>query len=120
MDLESIQSYCRQKAGTTEDFPFGLDVMTFRVGRKMFAMVRLDISPLRINLKCDPLMAESLRQEFPAITPGYYMNKRHWNTVTLDGSIKENKILFLIDHSYELVYKSLPKATRIEIGQPKG
>lgn len=116
MELERIQSYCLDKRGATEAFPFGPEVMVFKVGGKMFALVRLDAIPLRINLKCDPLMAESLRQEYPAITPGYYMDKRHWNSIILDGSVADTKIIALIDHSYELVYEKLPKVVKLQLG----
>jgi predicted DNA-binding protein (MmcQ/YjbR family) len=86
--------------------------MVMKVGGKIFAIVGDEGEPLSISLKCDPIEAEALRAEFPAITPGYHLNKRHWNTIELDGSIPDDLVEDMIDASYELVVRSLPKAER--------
>jgi predicted DNA-binding protein (MmcQ/YjbR family) len=96
----------------TMDFPFDDNTLVFRVGGKMFLLTNINDPKLRINLKCDPLIAESLRQEHTSVIPGYHMNKRHWNTVFIDGSIPKEKLLWMIDMSYDLVFKSLKKADR--------
>ena len=107
-----MRSYLLAKAGAMEDFPFDDKTLVLKVGGKMFALLGLNEEPLRVNLKCDPLKAEVLRQRYPAVLPGYHMNKRHWNTVVLDGSVPEEEVLAMIDDSYELVVKGLPKAQR--------
>lgn len=112
MDLDSLRDYCFRKKGVTESYPFGIDVLVMRVGVKIFALIRLNEEKLKINLKCDPFLAEVLRQKYSAVKPGYHMNKRHWNTVEIDGSIPENVILSMIDDSYELVFKGLKKSDR--------
>jgi predicted DNA-binding protein (MmcQ/YjbR family) len=116
MTLESIKKYCLGKNGAVEEFPFDLTTMVFKVGNKIFALTDINDIPLRLSLKCEPMYAVSLRQDFQAIIPGYHLNKEHWNTLILDGSIPDKLIRQLIDHSYELVYKSLTKAIRAEIG----
>jgi predicted DNA-binding protein (MmcQ/YjbR family) len=103
---------CLAKPGSAEDYPFGDEVAVFKVGGKIFALVPLAESPASVSLKCDPGLAVGLRQRYPAVTPGYHLNKRHWNTVTLDGSVPEEELLDLIDHSYQLVVASLPRAER--------
>ena len=108
--LEQIRSYCSKKAGCQETFPFDNKTLVFKVGNKMFALCDIHSMPLRLNLKCKPEFAELLREKYQAVTPGYHMNKKHWNTVSFDGSIPDSDLLYLIDHSYELVFKSLPKA----------
>ncbi|NOQ51908.1 MAG: MmcQ/YjbR family DNA-binding protein [Desulfuromonadaceae bacterium] len=112
MDFETLRSYLLAKAGAIEDFPFDSTTLVIKVSGKMFALLSLNEEPLRVNLKCDPLKAEVLRQRYPAVLPGYHMNKRHWNTVVLDGSVPEEEMLAMIDDSYELVVKGLPKAQR--------
>ena len=100
------------KRGADEDRPFGPDTAVYKIiNQKMFALVP-DGDPLQINLKCDPDEAIFLRQMYPAVKPGYHMNKRHWNTVTIDGSIPDQEIYQMIDSSYNLVFKSLKKADR--------
>lgn len=112
MNLDSLRNYCLGKKGVTESYPFGLDVLVINVGVKMFALIPINEEKLKINLKCDPFLAEVLRQKYSAVKPGYHMNKRHWNTVEIDGSIPENVILSMIDDSYELVFKGLKKSDR--------
>lgn len=112
MNFNTLKNYLLAKPGAVEEFPFDAVTLVLKVSGKMFALVGLDDDPLRLNLKCDPAKAEILREIYPAIQPGYHMNKRHWNTVILDGSIADAEILSMIDDSYALVVKGLPKAMR--------
>ena len=112
MDLETLRAYLLTKPGAVEDFPFDPVTLVAKVGGKMFALVGLDETPLRLNLKCDPLKAEVLREYYPSVLPGYHMNKRHWNTLVLDGSIPTDDVLAMIDESYQLVVQGLPKGKR--------
>lgn len=112
MELETLRSYLLKKQGAFEDFPFGPEVMVYKVMGKMFALVFWDDSSLRINLKCDPDLAMHFRALYKAVTPGYHMNKRHWNTITLDGSIPDDEIHAMINDSYSLVVRGLKKADR--------
>ncbi len=112
MDLPDAIARFLSKAGATETTPFGPDVLVYKVGGKMFALTAPDEFPARINLKCDPERSTTLRDEYEAILPGYHMNKRHWNTLILDGSIPAKLVRELIDHSYELVVASLPRSWR--------
>ena len=114
MDIESISAYALSKRGTSYDFPFGDDVQVVRVMGKMFALVPLTGSP-RLNLKCDPTLAEVLRQTYPAVTGAYHMNKKHWNTVLLDGTVPDDEILEMVDHSYGLVVEGLKKSEREQL-----
>ncbi len=100
LDLTRIQELLSSKPAATEERPFGPETLVFKVAGKMFALVGWDENPLRITLKCEPAQAEALRAEFPAIQPGYYMNKAHWNTVTLDGSVPDSLVEEMIDASY--------------------
>jgi predicted DNA-binding protein (MmcQ/YjbR family) len=101
--------------GAVEDYPFGDEVAVFKVGGKMFALVMLDGHPGFVNLKADPDLALELRARHGAVQPGYHANKRHWNSVHLDGSIEKLELHEMIDHSYELVVKSLPRAERARL-----
>jgi len=100
------------KPGAIEDFPFDTVTLVAKVGGKMFALISTNAKPLSMNLKCDPARAVILRELYPAILPGYHMNKQHWNTLLLDDSIPDTEILSMIDDSYALVVKGLPKARR--------
>ncbi|TYB40162.1 MmcQ/YjbR family DNA-binding protein [Actinomadura chibensis] len=106
---------CLAKRGSAEDYPFGDGVAVFKVAGRMFALVSLGDAPGSVSLKCDPDRADELRARHAAITPGYHLNKRHWNTVVLDGSVPDDELLELIDQSYELVVAGLPKARRAEL-----
>lgn len=97
---------------TTEGFPFGPDVAVFKVGGRMFATLNVDAPPFRSNLKCDPARAVLLREQYASVVPGYYMNKRHWNTIELDGDVPDDTIIDLMKHSYELVVAKLPRDRR--------
>jgi len=112
MDGHELKANCLAFAGAIEDFPFGDEVSVFKVGGKMFAASHLDGEPLQVSLKCDPDLAVQLRASYPAIAPGYHLNKRHWNTVTLDGSLPDQMVNDLLGDSYDLVVASLPKARR--------
>ena len=103
MDLPDVISHVLSKPGAEETLPFGPDTLVYKVGGKMFTLTSPDDFPSSVNLKCDPERALALRDQYPAITPGYHMNKRHWNTLILDGSVPGKLIRELIDHSYELV-----------------
>ena len=106
---------CSAKPGSVEDYPFGDQVAVFKIAARMFALVLLGPPPGIVSLKCDPDLAADLRARYNAITPGYHLNKRHWNTVTLDGSVPEEELQELIDHSYELVVARLTKAQRNQL-----
>lgn len=112
MNLEALRRYLLDQPGAVEDHPFGPQPTVFKVGGKIFALVAADATPLSISLKCEPAQAQFLRDSFPAVRPGYHLNKQHWNTVTLDGSIPEAGIQSMIDDSYRLVVGGLSKAAR--------
>lgn len=116
MNIEETREYCISKKGVTESFPFDESTLVFKVMGKMFALTDL-IDDLSINLKCDPQWANELREQHTAIQPGYHMNKDHWNTVKIDGSLSWPFICRLIDHSYELVVQKLPKKEQIELSK---
>ena len=120
MKFESLRAYLLKKKGTFEDFPFGPEIMVFKVMGKMFALVPWGESPIRINLKCDPDLALHLREAYKAIKPGYHMNKKHWNTITLDNSITDEEILTMIDDSYNLVVKGLKKSQKKKLDRLHG
>lgn len=112
ISLQDLKSYCLSKRGVHEDFPFNEETLVFKVGEKMFALTNINEKDLKVNLKCNPIMAGDLRREYAAITPGYHMNKNHWNTVKIDGSLDDGFIKMLIDISYDLVVKGLKKKDR--------
>lgn len=114
MNIEAFRSYCLGKKGVTEDFPFDENTLVFKVMGKMFALTDLENFE-SVNLKCDPEKAVQLREEFPAVLPGYHMSKRHWNTVLMDGSIPDKLIKTWIDDSYNLVVVSLSKQLQLEL-----
>ncbi|HEX3787515.1 MAG TPA: MmcQ/YjbR family DNA-binding protein [Pseudonocardiaceae bacterium] len=107
MKAAELKKSCLALAGAVEEFPFGEASSVFKVAGRMFALTPLRAQPLWVNLKCDPDIAVQLRGQYPAITPGYHMNKRHWNTVLLDGSIPTRLIRELIEDSYDLVVAGL-------------
>ncbi|MDL2228239.1 MmcQ/YjbR family DNA-binding protein [Bacteroidales bacterium OttesenSCG-928-K03] len=108
MNIEDIREYCLSKPMADEAMPFDDETLVFRVGEKMFALIALE-KAAAVNLKCDPERALDLRERHHEITEGYHMSKKHWNTVSLLGNLSDKFIIELIDHSYDLVYKSLPK-----------
>ena len=114
MDIEEIRAYCLSKKATEESFPFDESTLVIKVGGKIFVLINLE-KDYSMNLKCDPERAIELREMNPAIIPGWHMNKKHWNTVIMDGSVPKKLLFEMIDHSYDLVFKSLPEKMRMEI-----
>ncbi|MFW5748809.1 MAG: MmcQ/YjbR family DNA-binding protein [Chloroflexota bacterium] len=125
IDRQTLRAYCASRKGAVEDYPFGPDTLVFKVMGKIFALMPVNpppvdgpigsepgAIPLRINLKCDPKLAQILRETYPSVRPGYHMNKRHWNTVIIDGTISDDEIFEMIDNSYMLVVSGLKKADR--------
>lgn len=110
MNIEQIREYCLRKKGVTEEFPFDEETLVFKVAGKIFLLASLDSIPLQINLKCNPEKAIELREEFESVQPGYHMNKKHWNTIIINGSIPSKKIIKWIDDSYNLVVSGLNKS----------
>jgi predicted DNA-binding protein (MmcQ/YjbR family) len=108
--IDDIRRYLLGKPGAREEYPFDAVILAMKVGSRIFALIATDKSPLRVNLKCAPDEAEALRAEFPAVLPGYHMNKQHWNTVILDGTIPDARIREMIDDSYSLVVAKLKKS----------
>ena len=102
MDIESLREYCISKKNATESFPFGDNTLVFKTNGKIFALVNLD-GDLSINLKCDPVFALELRERYTSVIPGYHMNKKHWNTVRIDGSVPDRELYSWIDHSFDRV-----------------
>lgn len=118
MNIEQFREYCLNLKAVTESFPFGEETLVFKVMGKMFALSGLN-EEFRVNLKCDPEKALELREQFPAVIPGYHMNKQHWNTIIVDGSIPDDTLLNWVDDSYALIVKSLPKKLQAELEQMK-
>lgn len=116
MNLEIVRKHCLLKPGVTEDFPFDEDTLVFKVMGKMFCLTALD-NPVSLNLKCNPELALTLREEYDEVKPGYHMNKTHWNTVSIIGTLPDDMLLELIDNSYELVVKGLKKSDRMKLEQ---
>jgi predicted DNA-binding protein (MmcQ/YjbR family) len=116
---QTVLDYCGSRPGAVEDYPFGDGVAVFKVRGRMFALCPLEGDPPSVSLKCDPVLAEALRASHPAVRPGYHLNKRHWNTVTLDGSVDADEVQEWIDHSHELVVAKLPAGERAAL-RPDG
>jgi predicted DNA-binding protein (MmcQ/YjbR family) len=117
VDFKTLSTYCLSKRGAMEDYPFGHNVLVIKMASKMFALISERNNQLNISLKCDPLLAEHLRQQYPAITAGYHLNKSHWNTIVIDGSLSESQLNKMIDHSYYLVFEGLKKSDKDAILQ---
>ncbi len=111
MNITFFREYCLSKPGTSEDTPFDVNTLCFKVGGKIFAIIDIELFE-SVNLKCDPERAIELREIHEGIQPGYHMNKKHWNTVSFDGSLSDKLILELVDHSYQLVQNSLPQKVK--------
>ena len=111
MNIEELREYCISKKGVTEALPFDKDTLVFKVMGKMFLLTNIEKTD-SINIKCDPLKAIKLREFYPAVVPGWHMNKRHWNTILLDGSLPDDLIYTWIDASYDLVVAGLPARLR--------
>ncbi|MEL6535595.1 MAG: MmcQ/YjbR family DNA-binding protein [Bacteroidota bacterium] len=114
MDIENYREYCLAKPGVTEELPFSPDTLVFKVMGKMFALTDIE-KFVSINLKSDPEEAVRLREQYPEVTPGYHMNKKHWNTVRMDGTLADSFVKELIDVSYNLVVDGLPKKVKAEL-----
>jgi predicted DNA-binding protein (MmcQ/YjbR family) len=114
-NLESVRAALLAKPGAEESFPFDLETLVAKVGGKMFALLSVNAAPLQLSLKVDPDYGEALRATYPAIRPGYHLNKRHWVTLTLDGELDPALVQGLIDESYQLVVRGLPKAIRAQL-----
>ena len=116
MNHSELKLYCLAKRGATEDLPFGPDTLVFKVLGKMFALTGTDPNSSTVNLKCDPMHAVVLRDTYPDdVKPGYHMNKKHWNTVTLKGAVSDDELREMIDESYRLVVSKLTKAEQLRL-----
>jgi len=102
MNIEILREYCIAKKNVTESFPFGDDTLVFKTEGRIFALVNLE-GDLSINLKCDPARAIELRERYSSVMPGYHMNKKHWNTINIDGSVPDKEVFSWVDNSYDLV-----------------
>ena len=120
MDPTGLRAWCLQLPGAVEEFPFGPEHSVFKVAGKMFALSALAHTPLEVSVKCEPELAQALRGSYDAVRPGYHLNKRHWNTVTLDGSLPDELVLDMIEDSYDLVVSALPARARAELGWAPG
>jgi predicted DNA-binding protein (MmcQ/YjbR family) len=116
MNAAELRDHCLSFAGAEETFPFGPKTSVFKVGGKMFALSQLDAESLRVSVKCEPGLAEALRAAHAAVLPGYHLNKRHWNTLIVDGSLPDQALRDMIEDSYDLVVGSLPPARRRALG----
>jgi len=114
MNIEDLRIYCLNKQAVTESFPFDETTLVFKVKNKIFALLSLDDTH-GISLKCDPEQAVTLREEYSSVLPGYHLNKQHWNSIKLDDGLSAKLLQELIDHSYELIVKSLPKKLKEEL-----
>mgnify|MGYP000243976814 CR=1 FL=1 len=112
MTFDELRDYCLSKPATTESLPFDQTTLVFKVTNKMFALTSLEVKPLRISLKCEPERAVELREAHEAIQPAFHLNKKHWNMVTSDGSLRDSLLRELIDHSYDRVVAGLPGVVR--------
>jgi predicted DNA-binding protein (MmcQ/YjbR family) len=115
MNAESLRTHCLAKTGAEESQPFGPENLVYKVGGKMFLLISLSDVPLQFNAKCDPDVAIELREQHACVLPGYHMNKRHWNTIVVDGTVSDKTLLQWVDDSYNLVYESLPKKIKAEL-----
>jgi predicted DNA-binding protein (MmcQ/YjbR family) len=115
MNQELLRDYCLSLAGVTEELPFGPDILVFKVMGKVFLLTPLDGVSFTFNVKCDPETAEELRSQYPDVLPGFHMNKKHWNTVRVTGSIPTDVLHSFVRNSYNLVAKSLTKTLKQEL-----
>lgn len=115
INRESLRDYCLGKQGVTEKFPFDEETLVFMVMNKMFLLTNLEAEPISFNVKCEPELAVALREKYDAVTPAFHMNKKHWNSVEINGSIPAQELLAMIDHSYALVVAGLTKKLQEEL-----
>ena len=118
MDATDLRQWCLAQTGAVEDFPFGPEHSVFKVGGKIFAISALERTPLEVSVKCEPELAVDLRESYDAIHAGYHLNKRHWNTITLDGSLSDQLVRDLVEDSYDLVASALPRRVRPAARRP--
>jgi predicted DNA-binding protein (MmcQ/YjbR family) len=116
MHASELRTWCLRQPGAIEDFPFGPETSVFKVAGKVFALSALERTPLEVSVKCEPELAVGLRDSYRAIRPGYHLNKRHWNTLTLDGSLTDQLVRDLIEDSYDLIVSALPRRVREQLG----
>ena len=116
MDAAAVRDLCLGFPGAEETYPFSPETTVFKVAGKIFAIARLDVRPVRISLKCEPELAVQWRADHPAITPGYHLDKRHWNTIVLDGSVPEPLVRDMVEDSYDLVVDGLPRRIQARLG----
>ena len=116
MNPAQLRDHCLTFTGAEETFPFGPDVSVFKVAGKMFALSGLDSDSLQVSLKCEPSLAEQLRESHAAVIPGYHLNKRHWNTVMIDGSLPDQMLEEMVEDSYDLVVSALSRARQRSLG----
>ena len=116
MHIEELREHCIRKNGVKEGFPFGNDTLVFKVDKKIFLLINILAKPLQFNAKCNPDKAIQLRDTHASVKPGYHMNKTHWNTVVSNGIVPDGEICDMIDHSYDLIVKSLTKKQRTALG----
>jgi predicted DNA-binding protein (MmcQ/YjbR family) len=116
VDAKAVRDWCLEQRGAVEEFPFDAQTSVFKVAGKIFALSALNRTPLEVSVKCEPGLALMLRDSYPAIRPGYHLNKQHWNTITLDGSVPEQHVRDMIEDSYDLVVSALPKRLRDGLG----
>ena len=116
MTAAELHDHCLAFPGSAETFPFGTETSVFKVAGKMFALSRLEQRPLQVSVKCEPLHAEQLREAHPAVLAGYHLNKRHWNTLIIDGSLPDGLIQDMVEDSYDLVVSGLPRSRRLALG----
>jgi predicted DNA-binding protein (MmcQ/YjbR family) len=115
MDIESLRNYCLSKAAAEETLPFGPDTLVYKVGGKIFLICSMNAEPLQFNVKCDPEKVIELRERYECVQPGYHMNKKHWNTIVVDGTVSNSMLKEWIDDSYELIVDSLPAKAKAQL-----
>lgn len=115
MNLEDIKEYCKAKKGVHETFPFDEKTLVIKVGSKMFLLIDINNPVLKVSLKCDSLMSIDLRRDYKCVEAGYHLNKKYWNTITVNEDLDDEKIRFLIDMSYELAFSKLKKSEKLEV-----
>ena len=120
MNARELRDWCLEHTGASEDFPFTAEHSVFKVHGKMFAISALEREPLEVSVKCEPELAVELRNSYPAIRPGYHLNKKHWNTITVDGSLPDDLVRDLVEDSYDLVVSARPKRVREALGWAPG
>jgi predicted DNA-binding protein (MmcQ/YjbR family) len=120
MDAAGLRAWCLGQPGAIEDFPFGPEHSVFKVAGKMFALSALERAPLEVSVKCEPELAQALRLSYHAVRPGYHLNKRHWNTITLDDDLPDQEVRDMIEDSYDLVVSALPARVRNQLDRAVG